>query len=90
MISLRQDRFEEAEAYAREALALDGKSAYAEDVLGLAYAKQERMAEALQALGRAISLAPKEKFIRDHYLQVRKIYIDNAGRNRDNRNGMIK
>ena len=80
MISLRQGRFEEAESLALEALKLDGKNAYAEDVLGLACAKQERVTEAFQALGRAVRLAPKEGFIRNHYLQVRAIYIENAGR----------
>jgi tetratricopeptide (TPR) repeat protein len=78
MVSLREGKFEEAEAYALEALALDAKSAYAHDVLGLAYANQGRMAPALQSLGRALRLAPKEGFIRKHYLQVRALYIERA------------
>ena len=78
MLSLRQGKFEEAEAYASEALGLDAKSAYAHDVLGLAYANQGRMLPALQSLGQALQLAPKEGFIRQHYLQVRAIYIERA------------
>ena len=78
MVSLRQGRFDEAEAYALEALGMDAKSAYAHDVLGLAYANQGRMGTALQSLGRALRLAPKEAFIRKHYLQVRALYIEGA------------
>ncbi len=78
MVSLRQGKFEEAEALAREALSVDGKSAYAHDVLGLAYANQGKMLPALQALGQARRLAPKEAFIRAHYLQVRALYIEGA------------
>jgi len=36
------------------------------------------MLPALQSLGQALQLAPKEKFIRAHYLQVRAIYIERA------------
>jgi len=61
-----------------EAIGLDAKSAYAYDVLGLAQANQGKMLPALQSLGQALRLAPKEKFIRAHYLQVRAIYIDRA------------
>ena len=57
---------------------LDGKSAYAHDVLGLAYASQDKLAEALQSLGQALRLAPGEEFIRKHYLQVRALYIERA------------
>jgi Flp pilus assembly protein TadD len=78
MVSLRQGKFEEAEGYALEALSLDANSAYAHDVLGLAYANQGKMLLALQSLGRALRLAPKEKFIRTHYLQVRALYIERA------------
>jgi Flp pilus assembly protein TadD len=78
MVSLRQGKFEEAEAHALEALAVDGQSAYAHDVLGLAYANQGKMIPALQSLGQALRLAPKEKFIRTHYLQVRALYIERA------------
>jgi tetratricopeptide (TPR) repeat protein len=78
MVSLREGNAEEAEAYALEALKLDGKSAYARDVLGLAYASQERIVEALQSLGQALRLAPGEEFIRKHTLQVRALYIERA------------
>lgn len=78
MVSLRQGRFDEAEAYAREALGVDAKSAFALDVLGLAFANQGKMLQALQSLGRARRLAPKEKFIQAHYLQIRALYIDRA------------
>ena len=78
MVSLRQGRLDEAEAYALEALSLDAKSAYAHDVLGLAYANQGKMLPALQSLGQALQLARKEGFIRTHYLQVRAIYIEKA------------
>jgi tetratricopeptide (TPR) repeat protein len=78
MVSLRQGHFDEAEAYALEALGVDAKSAYAHDVLGLAYANQGKMLPALQSLGQALRLAPKEKFIRAHYLQVRALYIERA------------
>jgi tetratricopeptide (TPR) repeat protein len=78
MVSLRQGKFDEAEAYALEALSLDAESAYAQDVLGLAYANQGRFLPALQSLGQAVRLAPREEFIRSHYLQVRAIYIERA------------
>ena len=78
MVSLREGKFEEAEAQALEALSLDAESAYAHDVLGLAYANQDRMVQALQSLGRALRLAPKEEFIRKHYLQVRDLHIERA------------
>jgi Flp pilus assembly protein TadD len=78
MVSLRQSKFDEAEAYAHEALGVDANSAYAHDVLGLAYANQGKMLLALQSLGQARRLAPKEKFIRAHYLQVRALYIERA------------
>lgn len=78
MVSLREGRFDEAAAYALEALGVDAKSAYAQDVLGLAYANQGKMLEALQSLGQARRLAPREKFIRAHYLQVRALYIEKA------------
>lgn len=78
MVSLRQGHLDEAEAFALEALGLDAKSAYAHDVLGLAYANQGRLVPALQSLGQALRLAPKEKFIRMHYLQVRALHIERA------------
>jgi len=78
MVSLRQGKLDEAEAYALEALGVDAKSAYAHDVLGLAYANQGKMLPALRSLGQALRLAPKEGFIRAHYLQVRAIYIERA------------
>ncbi|MDD8013363.1 MAG: C39 family peptidase [Acidobacteriota bacterium] len=78
MISLREGKFAEAEAYARQAIGLDAKSAYAHDVLGLAYAKQEKIEPALQSLELAQRLAPGEKFIRKHYLQVRALRIERA------------
>jgi tetratricopeptide (TPR) repeat protein len=78
MVSLRQGKLDEAEAYALEALGADAKSAYAHDVLGLAYANQGKMLQALQSLGQARRLAPKERFIRAHYLQVRALYIEKA------------
>jgi hypothetical protein len=36
------------------------------------------MLPALQSLGQARRLAPKEGFIRSHYLQVRALYIERA------------
>jgi tetratricopeptide (TPR) repeat protein len=78
MVSLRQGQIEEAEALALKALSVDAKSAYAHDVLGLAYANQDRMVQALQSLGQALRLAPREEFIRKHYLQVRALYIERA------------
>lgn len=78
MVSLREGKAEEAEAYALQALGLDEKSAFAHDVLGLAYATQGKFVPAMQALGQAVRLAPREEFIRDHYLQVRGIYIEKA------------
>jgi tetratricopeptide (TPR) repeat protein len=76
MVGLREGKAEEAEAYALQALSLDAKSAYAYDVLGLAYAKQGKIVQALQSLDQACRLAPKEKFIRMHYLQVRALQIE--------------
>ncbi len=76
MISLREGKPGEAEAYARQAVGLDVKSAYAHDVLGLAYAKQEKIEPALRSLEQALRLAPGEKFIRQHYLQVRALRIE--------------
>ncbi|MCX6558523.1 MAG: C39 family peptidase [Candidatus Aminicenantes bacterium] len=73
MVSLREGKAEEAESYALQALSLDAKSAYAHDVLGLAYANQGRISEALESLDQAQRLAPEEKFIRMHYLQVRAL-----------------
>jgi tetratricopeptide (TPR) repeat protein len=78
MVSFREGKAGEAEAYALEALSLDAKSAYALDVLGLAYARQEKMDLALRTLGQALRLAPGEEFIRKHYLQVRALYIERA------------
>jgi tetratricopeptide (TPR) repeat protein len=78
MISLREGKAEEAEALALEALKLDAKSAYAYDVLGLAYAGQEKLDEAFRTLGQALRLAPEEAFIRTHYLKVRALYIERA------------
>ena len=78
MVSLKEGKAQEAEAYARKAISLDAKSAYAHDVLGLAYAKQGKLVPALKSLGRALRLAPKESFIRTHYLQVRAFYIERA------------
>jgi Flp pilus assembly protein TadD len=78
MVSLREGKAEEAEAYALKALSLDAKSAYAYDVLGLAYANQGRIDQALQSLDQALQLAPGEKFIRMHNLQVRALQIERA------------
>jgi tetratricopeptide (TPR) repeat protein len=76
MVSLREGKAEEAESYALEALNLDEKSAYAYDVLGLAYAKQGKVEQAVQSLEQAHRLAPEEKFIHMHYLQVRALRIE--------------
>jgi len=78
MVGLREGKSEEAEAYALKALSLDAKSAYAHDVLGLAYANLGRIVPALESLGQALRLAPGEEFIRKHYLQVRALYIERA------------
>jgi tetratricopeptide (TPR) repeat protein len=78
MVSLREGKALEAEAYALEALRLDAKSAYALDVLGLAYAYQGQLVPAFKTLGQAIRFAPGEEFIRKHYLQVRALYIERA------------
>ena len=79
MVSLKMGNAAEAESCALEALDLDGKSAYALDVLGLAYAEQGKIAEALAALSRAVILAPDKLFIRDHYLQVRALHTPKLG-----------
>ncbi len=78
MLSLREDKVDEAEARAREALALDAGSAYALDVMGLVLARRGKVPQALETLARASRLAPGEGFIRRHYLQVRGAYIDRA------------
>ena len=78
MVSLREGKAAEAEAYAREALGVDSKSAYAHDVLGLAHATQGRFVPALESLGLALRLAPGQEFIRKHYLQVRNLYIESS------------
>jgi hypothetical protein len=78
MVSLREGKAEEAEALALEAVGLDSKSAYAHDVLGLAYANQGRILPAYQSLAEAVRLAPGEDFIRSHYLQVRTLYLEKA------------
>jgi len=75
MISLRENKDEEAESLALLALNLDAANAYAHDVLGLAYAKQGKISLAFKSLGQASLLAPKEEFIRKHYHQVRDMYI---------------
>jgi len=78
MLSLRENKDEEAESYARQALEADAGNAYAYDVLGLVYAGRKNMTQALQTLGQALRLAPGEAFIRKHYLQVRALYIESA------------
>jgi len=78
MVSLREGKAGEAEVYALKALSVDAKSAYAYDVLGLAYANQGKIARALESLAQALRLAPREKFIRNHYLQVRALQIERA------------
>ncbi len=78
MVSLREGKTEEAADYALKALRVDAQSAYAHDVLGLAYANQGRIVPAIQSLGQAVRLAPGEEFIRKHYLQVRALYIEKA------------
>ena len=78
MVSLKQGKAEEAESYARQALSLDAKSAYAHDVLGLACADQGKFDQALQSLDQALRLAPHEKFIRMHNIQVRALRIERA------------
>ena len=78
MVSLREGKAQEAEAFALKAVSLDAKSAYAHDVLGLACADQEKFEQALQSLEQALRLAPDEKFIRMHYLQVRALRIERA------------
>lgn len=78
MISLRENRLDEAESEARRAVELDGGCAHAHDVLGLVQARRGRWLEALRTLGRAVRLSPREDFIRDHYLRVRDLYIQSA------------
>jgi tetratricopeptide (TPR) repeat protein len=78
MVLLKEGRPMDAEASAREALRLDAESPFALDVLGLAYASEGNALEALRTLGRAMRLGSKERFIRDHYLQVRARYIEKA------------
>ena len=78
MISLREGKAGEAEAYAQKAIGLDAKSAYAHDVLGLAYANQGKIVQAVQSLSQALQLAPGEEFIRKHYLQARALQIERA------------
>jgi predicted double-glycine peptidase len=78
MVSLREGKAVEAEAFALKAVSADAKSAYAHDVLGLAYASQGRVIEAVRSLAHALRLAPGVEFIRKHYLQVRALYIERA------------
>ena len=78
MVSLKEGKNEEAETYALKAIHVDSQSGYAYDVLGLAYAKQGKLDPALRALGQARRFAPGEEFIRQHYLQVRALYIESA------------
>jgi len=73
MLNLREGKAEEAEAYALKAVSMDVNSAYAHDVLGMAYAKQEKIGQALHSLAQAVRLAPEEMFIRKHYQQVRSL-----------------
>ncbi len=78
MASLKEGRAAEAEAYARQAISLDAGSAYAHDVLGLAYADQGRVDQALQSLSRALRLAPGEKSIEKHYQRVKALHGERA------------
>jgi tetratricopeptide (TPR) repeat protein len=78
MLSLREKKDGEAEAFALQALEADAGSAYAYDVLGLVYAGRKQLFQSLEALGKALRLAPAEAFIRKHYLQVRALYIEAA------------
>jgi len=78
MVSLKEGKAGDAEAYARQAINLDKNSAFAHDVLGLAYAKQGKTAQALQSLAQAVRLAPAENFIRAHYQQVRALGSENS------------
>jgi tetratricopeptide (TPR) repeat protein len=78
MVALREGKIEEAESYALQALSLDAKNAYALDVLGLAYANQGRIGQALQSLDQAHRFAPAEKFIRMHYIQVKALQLERA------------
>ncbi|MFO7866309.1 MAG: papain-like cysteine protease family protein [Candidatus Aminicenantes bacterium] len=75
MVCIRMEDFDQAAAYAQEALTLNPDSAYALDVLGLARFKQGKVSESLKILGNALKLNPQEWFIRNHYLQVRDYYI---------------
>ncbi len=77
-VSLKEGRADEAEALALEAIGLNAASAQAHDVLGLAYAAQGKIGDALSSLGQALRQAPKEKYIRNHYLQVRAFYIERS------------
>lgn len=86
MVSLCEGRPGEAEIYARQSLGSDEKNAYAHDALGLAYARQGKISEAFDSLGRAYRLAPNEASIRSHYFQCRDLYIAGA-RHADNRKG---
>ena len=90
MVSLREGKAEEAESYALKALSLDSRSAYAFDVLGLAYANQGMIDLALQSLAQAVLLAPNDKFVQKHYLQVRALDIEKRVRldkkEKENRN----
>jgi hypothetical protein len=44
----------------------------------LVYAGRKQLFQSLEALGKALRLAPAEAFIRKHYLQVRALYIEAA------------
>jgi tetratricopeptide (TPR) repeat protein len=71
MVSLKEGKAGEAEAFALKAISMDGNNAYAHDALGQAYARQGRTVKALHSLEQARRLAPGETLIRSHYLQVR-------------------
>ena len=61
-----------------QALSLDAKSAYAHDVLGLAYANQGKIVPGCAVPRSGAPACPGEKFIRMHYLQVRALQIERA------------
>ncbi len=76
MTYIRLDNTEKALDYAKKAVSMDKKNAFALDVLGLAYYKIGKLEESLAILSQAMKLAPEAEFIREHYLVVRNHYIE--------------
>jgi tetratricopeptide (TPR) repeat protein len=76
MTHIRLDNKQKALEYAKKAVSLDEKNAFALDVLGLTYYKMNKLKESMEILSQAMKIAPEAEFIRKHYLVVRNNYIE--------------